>query len=555
MYERIALVEVVRGLYMKKQDAVFKQGALIDRFNEFARLAKDYLGIEIAPLNATGCCFALAQYNIKHAREKTIEEFYHHIGYITANLTEKGIVALLQKAKPARTSEQEALLFHGKDNTVAKSVLYNDFQLYNSPYSFNDLMKFMQGISKAQVGYQGSLAKGRFAKAVGQFEKGRFEHVAGSWDRSLPVFGNKKAILEALQKTTLSDDQYALVVSGNHAINYRRTADQRFLVYDSNDPSRSKTLNTLEDVADAIIVDFDKVDDLSKEGEVGIVIDTVSFGEGDLELQQAIEKYADNREEYGAKGTLEVQCHEILIDINEPQNKAFAIFELYKQQNDRGQVKNMQEFIKPLSPVMKNLVKECFNYVKKAAFANSVENKRAISYQDTGMNEDQKSFMGRINEYYAQYHNGHISRADFSVNVLRQIVKFMASPEVQDFRALDAYQQIMDLKKDLYAYIEDTVTATKLIQSSEHVNLNKRDNVGFTVVNHALQGSPNKATLQALIEQGEPNGKYRFDSSNHIDRTTLLRLLSFATTDAAEYIATKIDLVEALTVPKSAGYE
>ena len=50
---------------MKRQDAVLLQGVLIARFNEFARLAKEYLGIEIAPLNETGFCFALAQYNIK----------------------------------------------------------------------------------------------------------------------------------------------------------------------------------------------------------------------------------------------------------------------------------------------------------------------------------------------------------------------------------------------------------------------------------------------------------------------------------------------------------
>ncbi|MDQ2994749.1 MAG: hypothetical protein M3R00_07395, partial [Pseudomonadota bacterium] len=521
---------------MKQQDAVFKQGVLIDRFNEFARLAKDYLGIEIAPLNEGGCCFALAQYNIKHAREKTLEEFYHHIGYITAHFSDKGIIALLEKAKPTLTSEQEkSLLFNDRDATITQSILYNDFQFHDSPYSFDDLMKFMQGISKAQVGYESLLAKGKFAKEKGQFEKGRFEHVTGNWDRSLPLFGDSKTILAALQKSALSHDQYAMIVSGNHAINYRRTADQRFVVYDSNDPSQSKILNSLEEVAETIIAAFDKVGCLTKEGEVGIVIDTLSFADGDLELHQAMEKYADKREEYGVKGSIAEQCHEILIDIEENSHKALAIYELYKAHQARGQVKNMQDFIKPLPAAMQDVVTECFNYVRKAAFSESVEDNKAIVYQDTGMTENQKSFMSTINEYFTQYHDGHISRTDFALNVLRQIVKFMASPEAQDFRALDVYPQIMDLKKNLSTYLEDTVTATKLIESTQHINLNKRDSAGFNLVNHVMQTGPNKATIQALFEQGEPFGKYQFDSRNHIDRATLQRLLSFATTDTVEY--------------------
>lgn len=545
-----------RGRCMRKQQVVFQQSVLIDQFNEFARLAKEYLGIEIAPLNPTGCCYALAQYNIKHAREKTIEEFYHYVSYIAEHFTDNGINALLQKAKPVLTPEQEALLIYGdRDNTIQQSILYNNFGLNGATFKFSDLMQFIQGISKAQVGYESLLAKGKFANVKGQFEKGRFEHVTGSWERSIAVFGNQKTILAALQHSQLAEDQYALVVSGNHAINYRKISGQRYIVYDSNDPYRSKTLNSLEEVASAIIIAFNKVDNLNKDGEVGIVIDTISFSAGELELKAALSKYADSREEYGSSASVAALCHEIIVDMSDPHDKAFEIYDLYRQQKEKGQVNDTQEFFKQFPAAMKSVVKECLGYVKKSAFASSVEHKTAIVYQDIGMSERQKIFLKKINEYYLQYHEGHISRTDFAVNVLRAINQFMNSVEAEKFQHLEVYPQIIELKKNLDIFLDGVIIPENLIQSFKHVDLNKRDHAGFNIVNHVLQTGANLATLQALFEQGELNGKYHFDSNDNIDRATLERLLNLATTDAAAFIATKIDLVEALTVPKSSGFE
>jgi ankyrin repeat protein len=548
---------VVARWRMNRQEEVFKQAILIDRFNEFARLAKEYLHIDIAPLNEQGCCFALAQYYIKHAREHSLDTFYQHISYITSQFTDKGILTLLERAKPQRTAEQEAA-FISEDNSVKQPALFNNFQLPQSTYQFKDLMNFAQGISQAQVGYQSLVAKGRFANKVGQYGMGRAENLAANWDNSFPIFGNKKAILAALEKLALPEHHYAMIGSGNHAISFNKTADNRYCVYDSNDPFKPRVLNSLAEIADAIVADFDKVGNLTNKGEVGIVIDTLSFGQGDLELQQAIQQYRASARFNEPKSPVAQECHRVVMSTNTQQSlldQAFSIYELYTLQKEQGLVKTPQDFIKPLPPALQTVAKECINYVQNAAFADAVETKMTIEYDDSSMSTEQKAFMAKISEYFAQYHNGHLSRVDFAANVLRNLGEFMASPEVVDFREHKAYGQIMKLKNDLITYREGRISGEEIIKSLNNLDLNKRDNSGFSITNHLLQSSPNKATLQALFAQSEANGRFRYQGENVIDRATLTRLLSLSNTETVEFIATKIDLVKALTVPVADSYE
>ncbi len=542
---------------MQQQDEVFKQAILIDRFNEFARLANEYLHINIAPLNEQGCCFALAQYFIKHARENTLEDFYSKISYITSEFSDKQLLTLLENAKPQRTPEQEVAFLAG-NRSVKQPPIYNKFTLPKSDYDFEDIMRFAQGISQAQVGYKSAMAKSRFAKKMGQYGLGRFENIAGNWDNSYPIFGDKIAIREALEKLRLSDHHYAMIGSGNHAISFYKIESNRFLVYDSNDPHKSKILSSYADIANAIVEDFNKVGNLSSRGEVGIVIDTVSFSTGDLELKQALQQYTVSTQFSGLNTAVAQQCHDIIVSTETDQSlfdKAFAIYDLYTQQKEQGSVKSLEDFTHTLSPALQQVTRECLRYVQNAAFADSVETKNAITYQDKDLSTEQKIFMTKINEYYAQYHNGHLSRGDFSANVLRHIKQFMASPEATDFRSQRVYAEIMKLKNDLYTYSEGTVSVEELMGSVKKIDLNNRDNSGFSLTNHVLQSSPNKVTLQALFAQRKGRRVFRYRAEDRIDRATLGRLLSLSTTDAVEYIVTKIDLTKALTTPVPDSYE
>ena len=78
---------------------------------------------------------------------------------------------------------------------------------------------------------------------------------------------------------------------------------------------------------------------------------------------------------------------------------------------------------------------------------------------------------------------------------------------------------------------------------------------GFSLINHAFVQSPNKATLQALFDQGAAYGQYQFDPTNGVDLITLYECLITTNVDTVEYLASKIDLVDALMVPRSRGYE
>ena len=361
---------------MRNQSEILNQIVLIERFNEFARLAKEYLGLDITPLNAGGCCFALAQYHIKHEREHTLDLFYDYINFITSHSDEQSMLNLLEKAKPRRSAAQSASLIHGGDNFNKASVQYNNFLIQGKPYQFRELMDFIQGISRAQVGYKSLIAKGRFAQDSG-VSKGLFENIAGNFERSLPVFGNPRAIQAVLEDALVSEDQLALVSSGNHAIRYGKTSDGRYLVYDSNDAFRPKILTNLAEVAAKIVADFDKVGNVTRRNEVGFVIDTVSFSNGELELQRAIERYHDSQKEYGMHDSIAWACHKIIIDTNEQKSlndKSLALHALYTQQVRQGLAQNINDFVKPFPPAMQAVIKESFNYIKKAAFADSVEN-------------------------------------------------------------------------------------------------------------------------------------------------------------------------------------
>jgi ankyrin repeat protein len=537
----------------------FQQDLLITRFNEFARLAKEYLGIEIDPLNERGCCFALAQYNIKHASEGTLDQFYQFNSYIASHFTADNIPDLLTRAKVKLTDEEK--LAHASSQTKP-SKKYNDFQIPagNGSIRFSDLMDFVQGISKAQVGYTSDRSKGRFAKEAGQSNLGRFENIAGNWENSYVISGNKDTLVDALRRAHLTDHHYVLIQSGNHAINFRRTPVNQFVVYDSNDTTKSKTLNNLSEVAGAILTAFGKVGNLSDTGHVVISLDTVSLGDGDREFQSVIREYRHSLLHSRPTSGLAKECHEIMMKYHPAENNAVSksdlrslssnIFKLYGRLKSEGKVENRRDFVKKLPPALQYVALESLNYLSRSYFVRAVEGKTSINYDSSKLNQEQNAFMSKINEYFLQHKEGFLSRADFALNVTKLITKFEETSantqNFKDFQKNPIFAELMHIKHFLGAYLEGAVTVADVLLSTKGVKLNERDKTGYSLANMAFEASPNKTTLQALCEQGEKSEKLSFNIENPKDFSTLRRLLIMANTEAVDYLMTKMDLNQVL---------
>lgn len=538
---------------MRDNSINIQQDVLITRFNQFAKLAKEYLGIDIAELNERGCCYALSLYNIKHASEGTIDQFYHYILTISNQFTDESIPALLQRAQI--TSDQKIL--HQMTHGGSSSAKYNDFQFKtdHGPMRFSDLMDFVQGVSKAQVGYTSKMAKGRFVERYAQYHMGRLESVKGNWENSYVISGTKDTLIDSLRQAHLTDHHYALIQSGNHAINFRRTDDNRFLVYDSNDQSFSKKCDTLEEVAKTIVENFERVGNCSETGHVTMSIDTASIESGDNELKKTIQEYRRSLMQRKPIEGVALECHDGVIDYLRGHSSlmtlAGEITALCSQLKEEGKVQNTREFIKMIPGSLQLVVLESLNYLKRADFVRLVEGKAGLHYDATQVTPQQKATLDKINEYFAQYNEGFLSRTDFANNVVRLIQTIEKNPgdtsEYSHFQTQSVYSELLQLEQALNDYLDNTVTASDLLHNTEHIDLNTRDNTGYTLFHMACEASPNMTTLKALLDQDDINVLANISIENPRDYLALKVLLSFGNSEVAEYIMTKIDINKALS--------
>ena len=151
---------------MRENSDDFLQSTLINNFNDFARQARDYLGIEIEPLNKEGCCFALAQFHIQATREGNVDEFYIFYQFITQYLTPNNIPRFLEKIKSENEKNQ------GSSTKFPVNTPAGGFQ-------YHRLVIFMQELALAQVGYVRVMSKSRHAQKKGQWNLGHFESIHG----------------------------------------------------------------------------------------------------------------------------------------------------------------------------------------------------------------------------------------------------------------------------------------------------------------------------------------------------------------------------------------
>lgn len=530
-----------------------QQDALITRFNQFAQLAKDYLGINIDALSERGCCYALSLYNIKHASQGTVNQFYHFISTISNQFTDDFIPGLLKRAQI--TDDQKTLQQINQGNV--STAQYNDFQFQTAhgPMHFSALMDFVQGVSQAQVGYNSKKARGRFVDRNAQYRMGRLESIKGNWENSYVISGTKDTLIDALRQAHLTDHHYALIQSGNHAIVFRRTENSRFLVYDSNDQSYSKVVNTLDEVARTIVENFERVGNLSETGHVTMSVDTASIEHGDRELKKTIQHYRHGLVHHRPTEGIAKACHDIIMESRTDRNNlnavAGGISTLCEQLKEKGEIQSTREFIKLLPASLQPVVLECLNYDKRYDFMRLVEGKEGLRYDPTKVNAQQKATLDKINEYFAQYYEGFLSRADLASNVVRLFQELERTSgntsEFEQFQTQPVYSQLLQLKHFLTAYLDNTVTAADLIHAEEDIDINARDSTGYSLFAMACEASPNLMTLKALFEEGEKKGQLNFNVDNQRDYTAIVVLLSLGNSEVAEYISTKIDINKALS--------
>lgn len=452
----------------------------------------------------------------------------------------------MKQAKVTRSPEQEKGRLFDDKSIKQPSHLFRDFPLEGTPYRFKDLIDFMAGISHAQVGYESKVAKGRFAKKTGQAYLGRFENITGTWNNSFPAWGNRRALTQSLRDMQLGDHDYAMISSGNHATCIRKTPNNTFVIYDSNDPTQAQSVSRLSSVAKKIVSNFERVGCVSPLGEVGITIDTVSVNKGVKDCGKSVSHYQSL---HLAKPTesLAGECHEILMKSDSLEDKASTLYQLYLLKKEQGLTPTLQQFIKSLPQAQQEAVKHLIHYFREEAFADSVGIKTKIVYSDTKLNEDTKIFLRQINEMMAQFHNGHLSQADFARTVVNHINNKLNSSSTLDLQLGPLMGIVMKLKMDMETFLEGTVSGSDLIDSKSRIDLNKRDGSGYSLMNFIFKTCPSLSVLQAAFEHPNKQGQFQYHPEDEIDSVTLSLLLAKTDSATVEYLATQIDLWAALT--------
>lgn len=155
----------------------------------------------------------------------------------------------------------------------------------------------------------------------------------------------------------------------------------------------------------------------------------------------------------------------------------------------------MHTFVEILSPALQNVVRECLNCFRYAAFDDAVGTKGLIDYNLAELSLSQNELMSKINAYIAQYHEGHLSRCDLAINVVELLTN------TEELQGTSVYSRILTLKQNLSLYLEGTVTAAKVLQDDTTLRLNEHDGKGYSLPYIAFEHSPNKSTIQILVEQ------------------------------------------------------
>lgn len=511
---------------MRENNDDFLQSTLINNFNSFARQARDYLGIEIEPLNKEGCCFALAQFHIQATRVGNVDEFYGFYQFITQHLTPNNIPRFLEKIK--------------SENEKNQSGTTNFF--INTPtggFQYDKLVIFMQTLALAQVGYSRVISKSRHAQKKGQWNLGHFESIGGNWEASYPLCCTAETIPAYLGTMRLVDQHYALISSGNHAINFTRQGDGHYIVYDANNKERSAMVQSLDEVGTAIMVAFKKVGCVSSDGYVSFVVDTVSFNANAREFDQALRACQITFSPEGMTGV----CQSIVLEylsVTHPadlENTAVALTNLYHN-SDISEQLTLTEFIETLPMQFKTIVRMADNYLRQNSFSRSINHLRVFNTQDC-VSQNQLLVATRINDYLAQYNDGHLSRQDLAVNLVELIQSHVDIIEIMEESA-----DILKLQQDLTSYLNGAVTAAQVIESGPRMDLRQRDKIGHNCASIALTLSANKHTLKAII--GHSDTPFIFEG-NSKDKEAVYLLVQYSNIEVIEYVQQHSDMIQNLS--------
>lgn len=567
---------------MSGEKVSYLQSRLIDQFNDFAQKANDYLGLKIEPLNETGCCFALAQYYMKYSREGRLDEFYELYGFITSDQFRENQIETLKQARPSQEAGNAR-------------VVYNNFniQVGDKSIQFRDLMDFVQGVSKAQVGYKRKMARGRFVDVKGQRELGEFENIAANWETSYLLSCNRENIAGQLERMALENNHSGLILAVKHAIAFRKVGENQYEVYDSNNADRVVVLDSLDQVGDAIMTAFEKVRLLSPEGNVPLAFNGATFGYGDLELNDVLQTYqarhgddtnealsvndgivdpvADDDESYvlqvedtedsydsavfdenyvGGVGLVEdvklqdqkdiaIGCQEILSRYaGDPAQTAAKIYQLYQSAKLGGLVDSYDDFFNQVPVEMKSTVRECIDYAQRVQFVECVDIMPRIEVDSELHSEVQVKLIGQINSYLDQYHNGHLARTDFAANVLELL------NQADAVEALPKQQALANIKQAMENYLEGRVVAADLIRDMPSEHAYQRDRMGYNFIDLLMYTGGNQQSFAALCENSgglvlDPDLRIE-DEEISRDMSALRYLLTHGSGATAEYVLSQL---------------
>jgi ankyrin repeat protein len=481
-----------------------KQSTLIQNFNAFAGEASNLLGMnKMSALDEKGCCYALALFDLQqaHIGEAATREFYHLYNLVTTQMTPSLMGDLVKQAK---VTDQEKRELKQSGRAVP---LYQDF-IHEFPdgskVSFEKLYQFMQTIGKLQSGFESVVSKNQKNKMK---NTGKLEGVAANYENNHAFTCQRDELVGMLKRIRLSDNHYAIISTMGHAINFRKTHDGHYIVYDANHETEPKKLKTLQELGDAILEAVRKVQHFTQSGGVTISVKGASFGDGGLEFERSIRQYWQTLLFARPISGLSKACHDIVVNnrykIDHLSAIAVEIYALYTSEHDSGKVNTMQEFVARLPPVLQSVAKEGLDYFRRAAFVDAVEGKGLIDYGSIGLNADQHTLLSRVNDTLLKYHEGELSRVDLASNIVGRL---------DDYGDLSAFpgpihQRLQKLQIDLGTFMEGEVADASIINEMTQLNLNDRTQQGHSLASRLLAESPNKLTLQTTLEKAKALGE------------------------------------------------
>jgi ankyrin repeat protein len=284
-----------------------------------------------------------------------------------------------------------------------------------------------------------------------------------------------------------------------------------------------------------------------------LCVQGLSFGQGASALHEAVNTYKKSLFHSRPVGGLAKDCHEILMKNHDGADGFMAMatdyYLLYSQLKEASdtdpKITDMRDFLRRLPSTLQPVVKESLDFFRRAAFSDSVEGQLRIAYDPNALSAEQLRVMTKLNGYLAQYHEGHLARADFALNASRLLDKgdtLMSLP-------VPLLGKLLKLNNDMQCFLEGEVQSP-LIYQADTLNLTAQDVKGYSVANRFFLESPHPVALQqltALLQQTGQTFDFNDQAVDSKDEDALTRFLIQGSVDVCRYALEHFDFRQVLT--------